>query len=66
MSEETDDSWENKMKHMAENCTKSEWKRQEGVSNGGCHYLGATKLTESLGKAFAGANFDLHKSGRAK
>jgi hypothetical protein len=51
--EEKDDSWENKMKHMAENYTPTEWERLKGVSNGGYHYLGAAKIIAPIGKAFA-------------
>ena len=48
------DSWENKMKLMAENFTPEEWKRlQQGVSNGGYHYLGAAKIIAPIGQAFA-------------
>lgn len=47
------DSWENKMKHMAENFKPEEWKRLKGVSNGGYHYLGAAKILAPIGKAFA-------------
>lgn len=49
------DSWENKMKLMAENFTPEEWKRLQGVSNGGYHYLGAAKIMAPIGKAFADA-----------
>ncbi|MFO0911407.1 MAG: DUF6288 domain-containing protein [Pirellulales bacterium] len=49
------DSWENKMKLMAENFTPDEWKRLTGVSNGGYHYLGAAKIMAPIGKAFAEA-----------
>jgi hypothetical protein len=49
------DSWENKMKLMAENFTPEEWKRLKGVSNGGYHYLGAAKILAPIGKAFAEA-----------
>jgi hypothetical protein len=53
---ENDDSWENKMKHMAKNYTPEEWKRlQAGVSNGGYHYLGAAKIMAPIGKTFADA-----------
>lgn len=47
------DSWENKMKLMAKNFTKEEWKRLSGASNGGYHYLGAAKIIAPIGKAFA-------------
>jgi hypothetical protein len=48
------DSWENKMKLMAENFSPDEWKRLKGgVSNGGYHYLGAAKILAPIGKAFA-------------
>ncbi len=49
------DSWENKMKIMAQNFTPEEWKRLKGVSNGGYHYLGAAKILAPIGKAFAEA-----------
>ncbi len=50
------DSWENKMKLMAENFTPEEWNRlQQGVSNGGYHYLGAAKIMAPIGQAFADA-----------
>jgi hypothetical protein len=49
------DSWENKMKLMAENFTPAEWKRLAGASNGGYHYLGAAKILAPIGKAFAEA-----------
>jgi len=49
------DSWENKMKLMAENFTPAEWKRLAGMSNGGYHYLGAAKILAPIGKAFAEA-----------
>jgi alpha-galactosidase len=49
------DSWENKMKLMAENFTPEEWKRLSGVSNGGYHYLGAAKIMAPIGQAFAKA-----------
>ncbi len=54
-AEEKDTSWENKMKHMAENFTPDEWKRMKGVSNGGYHYLGAAKIMAPIGKSFAEA-----------
>lgn len=47
------DSWENKMKLMAENFTKEEWQRLSGASNGGYHYLGAAKIIAPIGQAFA-------------
>lgn len=47
------DSWENKMRLMAENFTPEEWKRLKGASNGGYHYLGAAKILAPIGKAFA-------------
>ncbi|OYV07461.1 MAG: hypothetical protein CFE26_00885 [Verrucomicrobiales bacterium VVV1] len=53
VAEEKDDSWENKMKHMARNFTTAEWKRMKGASNGGYHYLGAAKIMAPIGKAFA-------------
>lgn len=49
------DSWENKMKLMAENFTPEEWKRLSGASNGGYHYLGAAKIIAPIGQAFAEA-----------
>jgi alpha-galactosidase len=49
------DSWENKMKLMAENFTAAEWKRLAGASNGGYHYLGAAKILAPIGRAFAEA-----------
>ena len=49
------DSWENKMKLMAENFTPEEWKQLRGASNGGYHYLGAAKIMAPIGKAFAEA-----------
>ena len=49
------DSWDNKMRLMAENFTPAEWRRLKGVSNGGYHYLGAAKILEPIGKAFAQA-----------
>ena len=49
------DSWENKMKLMAENFSQEEWKRLAGASNGGYHYLGAAKIMAPIGKAFAEA-----------
>ena len=59
---EKNDSWENKMKIMAENFTPEEWKRlRAGVSNGGYHYLGAAKIMAPIGKAFADAMAGLIK-----
>lgn len=58
---EKNDSWENKMKHMAKNFTPEEWKRLQGVSNGGYHYLGAAKIIAPIGKAFAEAMAELRK-----
>jgi len=52
---EKNTSWENKMKVMAENYTPEEWKRLQGASNGGYHYLGAAKIMAPIGKAFAEA-----------
>lgn len=49
------DSFENKMKLMAENFTPAEWKRLAGASNGGYHYLGAAKILAPIGVAFAEA-----------
>ena len=60
---EKNDSWDNKMKHMAENFTPGEWKRlQTGASNGGYHYLGAAKIMAPIGKAFAEAMVNLRKA----
>ncbi len=57
---EKNDSWENKMKVMAENFTPEEWKRlRAGASNGGYHYLGAAKIMAPIGKAFAEAMAEL-------
>ncbi|MDP1559989.1 MAG: sialate O-acetylesterase [Pirellulaceae bacterium] len=61
VAEEQDDSWENKMKHMAKNYTPAEWERLKGVSNGGYHYLGAAKIIAPIGRAFAEANLKLFK-----
>lgn len=62
---EKDESWENKMKAMAENFTPEEWKRlQRGASNAGYHYLGCAKTFALMGKAFAEAVVDLQKAGR--
>jgi len=59
---EKNDSWENKMKHMAENFTPEEWKRhQAGTSNQAYHYLGAAKIMAPIGKAFAEAMVNLQK-----
>ncbi|HZL35180.1 MAG TPA: sialate O-acetylesterase [Tepidisphaeraceae bacterium] len=52
---EKNTSWENKMKVMAANFTPQEWKRLQGASNGGYHYLGAAKIMAPIGKAFAQA-----------
>jgi alpha-galactosidase len=54
------DSWENKMKLMAENFTPKEWKRLSGASNGGYHYLGAAKIMAPIGKAFAEALIEVN------
>jgi hypothetical protein len=54
------DSWENKMKLMAENFTPEEWKRLMGASNGGYHYLGAAKILAPIGQAFAEALVGKH------
>jgi alpha-galactosidase len=59
---EKDTSWENKMKVMAENYTPEEWKRLQGASNGGYHYLGAAKIMAPIGKAFAEAVQHLQES----
>jgi len=61
VAEEKNDSWENKMKHMAENFTQEEWKRMKGASNGGYHYLGAAKIMAPIGKAFATELVSLRK-----
>jgi alpha-galactosidase len=59
------DSWENKMKIMAENFTPEEWKRlRAGASNGGYHYLGAAKIMAPIGKAFAEAMAKLQETQR--
>jgi alpha-galactosidase len=60
------DSWENKMKLMAENFSPQEWKRLSGASNGGYHYLGASKIIAPIGKAFAEANLRAIKSNRQR
>ncbi len=60
---EKDESWENKMKVMAENFTPEEWKRlQRGASNAGYHYLGCAKTFALMGKVFAEAVVDLRKT----
>lgn len=62
VAEERDDSWENKMKHMARNYTPAEWERlMKGVSDGGYHYLGAAKIMVPIGKAFAEAAYRLQQ-----
>jgi hypothetical protein len=59
---EKNDSWENKMKVMAENFQPGEWKRlRAGVSNRGYHYLGAAKIMAPIGKAFAEAMVKLQR-----
>jgi len=64
---EKNDSWENKMKHMAENFTPAEWKRlQTGASNQAYHYLGAAKIMAPIGKAFAEAMANLQKNAQKK
>ncbi|MCX6879018.1 MAG: hypothetical protein NTW21_35200 [Verrucomicrobia bacterium] len=64
---EKNDSWENKMKHMAENFTPAEWKRlQTGASNQAYHYLGAAKIMAPIGKAFAEAVVKLQKTEQKK
>lgn len=55
VAEEKNDSWDNKMKQMAENFTPAEWKRMKGASNGGYLYLGAAKIMAPIGKSFAEA-----------
>ena len=55
------ESWENKMKIMAEYFTPEEWKRLKAVSNGGYHYLGAARIMAPIGKAFAEAMVKLQK-----
>ena len=63
VKEEKNDSWDNKMKIMAENFTPDEWKRlMRGASNAGYHYLGCAKTFALMGKAFAGALVNLDKS----
>jgi hypothetical protein len=63
--EEKDESWENKMKHMAENFAPEEWKYyQHNGSNAGYHYLGCAKTFALMGKAFAEAMVDLQKTGK--
>jgi alpha-galactosidase len=58
--EEKDESWENKMKHIAKNFTTEEWKRlQSGASNAGYHYLGCAKTFALIGKAFAEATLGM-------
>jgi alpha-galactosidase len=58
--EENNESWENKMKHMAENFTPDEWKYyQHNGSNAGYHYLGCAKTFALMGKAFAEALLNL-------
>lgn len=59
---EKNTSWENKMKVMAENYTPQEWKRLQGASNGGYHYLGAAKIMAPIGKAFAEAMVHLQET----
>ncbi len=62
---EKDESWENKMKVMAENFTPEEWKRlQRGASNAGYHYLGCAKTFALMGKAFAEAAAHLQTTQR--
>ena len=62
VKEEKDESWENKMKHMAENFTPEEWKyHQRNGSNAGYHYLGCAKTFALMGKAFAEAMAGLQK-----
>ncbi len=60
---EKNTSMENKMKVMAENFTPQEWKRLQGVSNGGYHYLGAARIMAPIGKAFADATAHLQQNG---
>ncbi len=62
---EKNETWENKMKVMAENFTPEEWRRlQRGASNAGYHYLGCAKTFALMGKAFAEAVVDLQNAGR--
>ena len=61
---EKNDSWENKMKVMAENFTPEEWKYLKGASNGGYHYLGAAKIMAPIGMAFAEGVMKLQKNWR--
>jgi alpha-galactosidase len=49
------EDWDNKRKLMAENFTPEEWRRLQGASNGGYHYLGAAKIMAPIGNAFAEA-----------
>ena len=44
----------------AEPFTPEEWKRLQGASNSGYHYLGAAKIMAPIGKAFAEAMVTLH------
>ena len=51
-----------KLKVEAEVFTPEEWKRLQGASNGGYHYLGAAKIMAPIGKAFAEALLQLMKT----
>ena len=63
VKEEKNDSWDNKMKHMAENFTPEEWKYfLHNGSNAGYHYLGSAKTFALMGKAFAEATVNLQKT----
>ncbi len=62
VKEENDESIENKLKHLEKKYTPEEWKRLQGVSNGGYHYLGAAKILGPIGKAFAESMVTLEKS----
>lgn len=63
VKEEKDESWDNKMKHMAENFTAEEWSYyQHNGSNAGYHYLGCAKTFALMGKAFAEALVELQQA----
>ena len=53
---------EARKKAKAEDFTPEELKRMKGISNGGYHYLGATKILGPIGKAFAEAMVELRKT----
>ena len=46
--------------------TQEEWKRLQGASNSGYHYLGAAKIMAPIGKAFAEAIMKLQKTEQKK